>query len=163
MFESNLTNIVEPLVQGNGCELWGIDLIRGKSKPIVRVYIDAIGGATIEDCEKVSNDINFELPIDSAFIDFDYILEVSTPGLERKFFSAHQMKNYLGEKVLIKFKERNHTLQGKKLLTLVDVIESDIVLEDDDGNKHTVPFNNIHACNLSPDFQALLREKNEKH
>ncbi len=163
MFENNLINIVEPLVQGNGCELWGIDLIRGKSKPIIRVYIDAIGGATIEDCEKVSNDINFELPIDTDFIDFDYILEVSTPGLERKFFSANQMKNYLGQQVLIKFKERDHALHGKKLLTLIEVVGSDIVLKDEDGNKHTVLFSNIHTCNLSPDFQALLREKNEKH
>ena len=73
------------------------------------------------------------------------------------------MKNYLGEKVLINFKESNRSLHGKKLLTLVDVEDSDIVLMDDDGNNHTVPFSNILTCNLSPDFQALLREKNEKH
>ena len=163
MFENKLTNIVEPLVNGNGCELWGIDLIRGKSKPIIRVYIDAIGGATIEDCEKVSHDINFELPVNSDFIDLDYVLEVSTPGLERKFFSANQMKNYLGEKVFIKFKHSDHSFNVKKLLTLIEVVDSDIFLKDDQSNIHKVPFSNIHTCNLSPDFQLLMRNKNEKH
>ncbi|MEK9649969.1 MAG: BCR family protein [Gammaproteobacteria bacterium] len=163
MIENKLINIVEPLVQGNGCELWGIDLIRGKTKPIFRIYIDAIGGATIEDCEKVSNDINFELPADTDFIDLDYVLEVSTPGLERKFFTIHQMKDYLGQKVLIKIKENNQLFHGKKILTLVDVIEENVILEDDLNNSFTVPFNTIHTCNLSPDYQVLLREKNEKH
>jgi ribosome maturation factor RimP len=158
MFENKIVNIVEPLVHGNGCELWGIDLIRGKSKPIVRIYIDAIGGATIDDCEKISHDINFELPADDELADFDYILEVSTPGIERKFFSANQMKNYLGELVSIKLREGNHLIQGKKVLTLVGVEDENILLEDEQHNRHTVQFASIQTCNLSPDFRALLNE-----
>ena len=45
-------SIVEPSVTANGCDLWGIDFIHGANTPILRVFIDAVGGATIEDCEK---------------------------------------------------------------------------------------------------------------
>ena len=49
------------------------------------MFIDAINGATIEDCENISRDLNLELSLDLDFID-DYVLEVSTPGLDRKLF-----------------------------------------------------------------------------
>ena len=55
-------SIVEPSVTANGCDLWGIDFIHGANTPILRVFIDAVGGATIEDCEKISKDLNYELP-----------------------------------------------------------------------------------------------------
>ena len=56
-------SIVEPSVTANGCDLWGIDFIHGANTPILRVFIDAVGGATIEDCEKISKDLNYELPL----------------------------------------------------------------------------------------------------
>ena len=55
-----IENVIDPVVSSHGCELWGIDLLRGKKRPTIRVYIDAIAGATIEDCEKVAKDLNYE-------------------------------------------------------------------------------------------------------
>ena len=46
-------SLVEPSVTANGCDLWGIDFIHGANSPILRVFIDAVGGATIEDCENI--------------------------------------------------------------------------------------------------------------
>ena len=65
-------SIVEPSVTANGCDLWGIDFIHGANTPILRVFIDAVGGATIEDCEKISKDLNYELPLDNFFAELDY-------------------------------------------------------------------------------------------
>ncbi|GIS02856.1 MAG: hypothetical protein CM15mP104_0770 [Gammaproteobacteria bacterium] len=48
-----IKEIVNPTIEGNGCELWGIDLINKKNLPTIRIFIDAIGGATIQDCEKL--------------------------------------------------------------------------------------------------------------
>ena len=66
-----------PSVTANGCDLWGIDFIHGANTPILRVFIDAVGGATIEDCEKISKDLNYELPLDNFFAELDYTLEAS--------------------------------------------------------------------------------------
>ena len=79
--QEDIENEIKPVVISHGCELWGIELLRGKKRPTIRVYIDAIAGATIDDCEKVAKDLNYELALNDAFIDQDYILEVSTPGI----------------------------------------------------------------------------------
>ena len=97
-------SIVEPLVTANGCDLWGIDFIHGANTPILRVFIDAVGGATIEDCEKISKDLNYELPLDNFFAELDYTLEVSTPGIERKIYRAEQFDQFVGERFKIKLK-----------------------------------------------------------
>ncbi|GIS02855.1 MAG: hypothetical protein CM15mP104_0760 [Gammaproteobacteria bacterium] len=44
------------------------------------------------------------MPVHDLFNDAEYVLEVSTPGLDRKFFYLDQLKNYIGEKFLVKFK-----------------------------------------------------------
>ena len=81
----DLKNIIEPATRIHNCEFWGIEVLRGKKRPTLRVFIDTKIGATIEDCENVSKDLNYEAEIDNILGD-DYILEVSTPGVERKFF-----------------------------------------------------------------------------
>ena len=42
-----IENAINPAVESHGCILWGIDLLRGKKRPIIRIFIDAIAGATI--------------------------------------------------------------------------------------------------------------------
>ena len=101
---NRITEVVKPVIEANGCELWGIDLINKKNLPTIRIYIDAIGGATIEDCEKISTELNFEMPIYDFLSDFEYVLEVSTPGLDRKFFILISFSNILVRNFLLSLK-----------------------------------------------------------
>ena len=52
MDRENLVEMIKPVVTGNGCDFWGLELVHGKNTPTIRVFIDAIGVPTIEDCEK---------------------------------------------------------------------------------------------------------------
>ena len=63
-----IENMIKPVAESHGCELWGVDLLRGKRRPTIRAYIDAIAGATIEDCEKVAQDLNYELAIQTHLL-----------------------------------------------------------------------------------------------
>ena len=92
-------------MESHGCVLWGVELLRGKRRAYIRVYIDAIAGATIEDCEKVAQDLNYELALNDSFIDQDYVLEVSTPGIDRKFFKAEQLALFIAEEFTLKLRE----------------------------------------------------------
>ena len=92
---------IEPVVTSHGCELWGIELLRGKKRPTIRVFIDAIAGATINDCEKVAKDLNYELALNDTFFDQDYVLEVSTPGVDRKIFKDRTTFCISQRKILI--------------------------------------------------------------
>ena len=96
---------IEPAVTSHGCELWGIELVRGKKRPIIRVFIDAIAGATIDDCEKVAKDLNYELALNDTFLDQDYVLEVSTPGIDRKIFKVEQLSAFIKEDFDLKLRE----------------------------------------------------------
>ena len=74
-------NIIKPVVHRNNCFLWGIEILRGKKKNTLRVYIDSKNSADINDCEIISKDLSYEPEIDINLGD-DYVLEVSTPGID---------------------------------------------------------------------------------
>ena len=57
MIKEDIELFLRPTIEASGCDLWGIDFIHGANTPILRVFIDAVGGATIEDCEKISKDL----------------------------------------------------------------------------------------------------------
>ena len=69
MEKDKIKQIIEPIVKEHGCDFWGLEISQGKNIPTLRVFIDAINGATIEDCENISRDLNLELSVDSDFID----------------------------------------------------------------------------------------------
>ena len=150
-----IEDIIEPVVTSHGCELWGVELLRGKKRPTVRVYIDAIAGATLEDCEKVAKDLNYDLPLHDPFLDQDYVLEVSTPGIDRKFFKAEQLTAFLKEEFDIKLREIEN---GKKSLVakLVDV-NDDQILFHCGQEKMSLNFIDLDLCRLKPNFEELMR------
>ena len=150
-----IENVIDPVVSSHGCELWGIDLLRGKKRPTIRVYIDAIAGATIEDCEKVAKDLNYELALNDTFIDQDYILEVSTPGIDRKFFKAEQLGSFLEEEFSLKLRENK---DGKKSIVakLIDV-QNDEILFHYGNEEMSLNFMDIDLCRLKPNCEELMR------
>ena len=54
MVKDEIEIIVEPVIKRHNCFLWGIEILRGKRRPTLRIYIDSGEGANIEDCENVS-------------------------------------------------------------------------------------------------------------
>ena len=150
-----IENAIEPVVNSHGCELWGIELLRGKKRPTIRVYIDAISGATIDDCEKVAKDLNYELALSDTFLDEDFILEVSTPGIDRKFFKAEQLAGFLKEEFDLKLREMKN---GKKsfVAQLIDVNDNEILFHCGE-EEMSLNFLDLDLCKLKPDFEELMR------
>jgi ribosome maturation factor RimP len=156
MVINEIDKIVEPVIERHNCHLWGIEILRGKKRPTLRIYIDSTIGASIYDCENISKDLNYEIDFDTTLGD-DYILEVSTPGIERRFFKQNQLLNYIGEDIKIKLRE---PLEGKKNIegVLVDCNDEYFLIE---SNKfeYNLDFNDIDICRLSPDFEKLMKEE----
>ena len=150
-----IEDAIEPIVSSHGCQLWGIELLRGKKRPTIRVYIDAIAGASIDDCEKVAKDLNYELALNDAFLDQDYILEVSSPGIDRKFFKAEQLSAFLKEEFDLKLKEIKN---GKKsfVAKLIDVNDDEILFYYGE-EKMSLSFIDLDLCRLKPNFEELMR------
>ena len=156
-----IENAINPAVESHGCILWGIDLLRGKKRPIIRIFIDAIAGATINDCEKVAKDLNYELAIHNAFVDQDYILEVSTPGIDRKFFKVDQLDSYINKEFNLKLRA---SIRGKKTLTAkLTNITNDLVCFQSGDEEINLNFFDLDQCRLKPDFKEIMRINNGKY
>ena len=89
-----VTALALPLVEAAGLELWGIELL-GEGRPILRVYVEAAGGVTIEQCAVLSRQLGLALDVEDI-IPSAYTLEVSSPGFSRPFFSPEQLAAHVG-------------------------------------------------------------------
>ena len=146
---------IEPVVTSHGCELWGIELVRGKKRPTIRVFIDAIAGATIDDCEKVAKDLNYELALNDMFFDKDYVLEVSTPGIDRKIFKAEQLSAFIEEDFDLKLREIKN---GKRSIVAKLIhVDKDEILFQIGEEKMILNFIDLDLCQLKPNFEELMR------
>jgi len=152
----NLVEMIKPVVTGNGCDFWGLELVHGKNTPTIRVFIDAIGGPTIEDCEKISHELNLEFSLDDSLIE-DYILEVSSPGLDRKIFYPEQLLEYVNEVFKVKLREKVNNL--KTLQGVLEEVDKEILHLKVKKEVFEINFNNIESCKLMPDFKKILGKK----
>lgn len=86
----------------------------------LRVYIDKDTGIDLDDCEKVSNEINDILDKEN-YIDKQYFLEVSSPGIERILRKEKHLEENLGKEVEIKlFRAIDNEKQLSGILTKFD-------------------------------------------
>ena len=153
----NFKNIIEPVVKRNNCKLWGIEILRGKKRIKLRVYIDSNKDIDITDCENVSKDLNYEPSLDMN-LGNDYILEVSTPGIDRKFFNISQLKDFIGNELEFKTKEIiNGTRKFNGKLIECDEIHFSVDVKKDFMK---FKFSDIDLCKLKPNYNELMKEKN---
>jgi ribosome maturation factor RimP len=90
-----------PIIEENNCELVDIEYIKEGPEWYLRVYIDKEGGVTVDDCQKVSEALSDLLDrVDP--IDHSYILEVSSPGVERPLKTKRDYDHFTGREVEIK-------------------------------------------------------------
>ena len=136
------------LIEGLGCELVGVELRRGGSHGLVRVYIDTPNGVTVDDCERVSRQVSALLDVEEPMRGA-YTLEVSSPGLDRPLFTLAHYQRYCGERVRLSF---NGLWEGRRHLTGVLLeVQPDAVVVVDGELSMTVPFAAIARGRLVPD------------
>ena len=157
MNKDEFKNIIEPVVNRNKCILWGIEILRGKKRNTLRVYIDSNNTVDINDCENISKDLSYEPMLDTSLGD-DYILEVSSPGVDRKFFNIDQLDNFLGEELELRSKE---LIDGKRRFSgiLIKCEEKYFYLKDlNNTNLIKFKFTELDMCKLKPNYNKLIKE-----
>jgi Uncharacterized protein conserved in bacteria len=102
--QSQLEELLEPVVESMGCELWGLEYFAQGRKSMLRIYIDKKpDGVLVEDCESISRQISSVLDVEDP-ITGEYTLEVSSPGMDRPLFKLKQFSEYVGETIAIKLR-----------------------------------------------------------
>src|SRR5438128_3432023 len=92
---------IEKIVSSEGLELVHVDYHRQGRGYLLRVDIDKDGGVTLDDCQLVSHQISAYLDVDDV-IPSEYELQVSSPGLDRKFYRDSDYQKFLGRLVRVK-------------------------------------------------------------
>lgn len=103
--EARIAALAEPFIAAQELSLWGIELAMA-NKPMVRIFVDNEEGASIDQCARISRHLGMALEVEDV-MQSAYILEVSSPGLERPFFSAGQMAAYIGRYVELSLFDAN--------------------------------------------------------
>ena len=139
-----IKKVLEEDIQRLGCKVWGLELFGRRSNQTLRIYIDKNEGISVEDCEKVSKHASKVLDTVNEFSE-NYILEVSSPGLDRKFFYNEQYMDYLNEPLKVTFfdSQNKKTIKGR----LEEVDKTSIKLEMKEGPMQ-IAFSSIIQANL---------------
>lgn len=147
--EEQLKSLIEPLVTGLGCELWGIEYVQHGRTSSLKVFIESPDGVDVEDCARVSRQVSSMLDVEEP-VKGEYNLEVSSPGLDRRLFTRDQFEAYVGVKVAVKLYKQ---FEGRKRYTglLCGVENDDVVIRVDD-EEYLLPMEQIHKAHVVPEF-----------
>jgi len=94
-----ITELTLPITEREGVNLYDLEIVTEGGRRIVRLYISKareLGPVSVDDCYRVSQALSLQLDVDDP-IPFQYDLEVSSPGLERKLTKDWHFKEAIGE------------------------------------------------------------------
>ena len=102
--------LAEPVVQAHGLELWDVEYGKEVGRYVLRIYIDRASGVGIDDCERVSRELDPLLDEADPIAD-SYTFEVSSAGAERALKRPSDFPRFMGETVEVKLYS---PLEGRK-------------------------------------------------
>jgi ribosome maturation factor RimP len=143
-----LKDIVGPVLEEMGIELVDLQVLGSEGRTILRVYVDQENGISLERCTLVSREIADILdrkdPMKSR-----YILEVSSPGLDRPLKTRRDFERNLNKNVKIKYKDGDKGSRVKGKVKIVD--DSKVVLEREQ-EEITIDLKSIELAKLVIEF-----------
>ena len=131
--EEKVESLVKDKIEKIGYEQYDVIYTKEGSNKILRIVIDSEKGISLDDCEKVNNEI--KETIDEANpIEEQYFLEISSPGIERLLRKDWQLKKFKGEEVNIKLFKKDENGKKEYTGTLGDVTENTLDVETEGEN-----------------------------
>jgi ribosome maturation factor RimP len=158
-----IREIAERVAQSNDLELIDVELHGGGKSRMLRVYIDKPGGVTHEDCANFSREAGTIFDVEDAVPGAQYLLEVSSPGLDRKLSKPEEFERFTGSMVKLMTRDPvdgNRHFEGR----LKSVHDGRISLELSErkkskkheaveaGTEIEIELRNIEKANLVPEF-----------
>ena len=140
-----------------GVEFVHLEIAGTKRNQIVRIFADKNGGITIEDCSNVSRAVEAAMDADD-FMPAAYVLEVSSPGLDRELYSVADFEKFAGKLAKIKMKP---DFDGPKALNgrIVKVEGAEITFDDRTAGELVFPYESVAKANLKIDIEQELNRR----
>jgi len=144
--EARITILAEQVAASMGMEVVLVEIKGGGNRSIVRTFIDKPGGVSLNDCERFSKRLSVLLDVED-WIPFSYILEVSSPGLNRPLIKEADYRRFAGQNAKVRTRlpvEGQRSFRGKVL----GITEGRVGLEVAPGKQIEIALSNIEKANL---------------
>jgi len=154
--------IIERVAGSLGVEVVEVELRGGGKSRMLRIFIDKPAGVTHEDCATLSREVSTIFDVEDAMPGGPYVLEVSSPGLDRKLSRATDFERFQGSRVKLTTRDPvngNRHFEGRLehfgagRLTL-DLAEARKKFRPKEGTaeKLEIELANVEKANLVPEI-----------
>jgi ribosome maturation factor RimP len=159
--ENKVREFAAAAASESGFELVHVEFTGTGKQAAVRVFIDKVGGITHDDCSQMSHALERHME-PAELINGRYILEVSSPGIERGLYGLKDFERFSGESAKIKTVS---AINGQKNFrgTVLGVSAGDVKFEDRTSGKVSIPWDLISKANLEFDIERELKESKKKN
>jgi ribosome maturation factor RimP len=156
--------VVERVAVSSGLEVVEMELKGSGKARMLRIFIDKPGGVTHEDCASLSREVGTILDVEDIVPGDSYLLEVSSPGLDRKLVRSADYQRFTGSRVKLTtrnpvngnrhFEGRLTTFQNETLTLEVGAAQKKkkSPSEENSPQKLEIELSNIEKANLVPEI-----------
>ena len=148
-YEAKTEEILLPIAEENGVEIYDVEYVKEGSDWYLRAYIDKPGGITVNDCEAVSRAFSDKLD-ENDFIEDSYIMEISSPGLDRPLKKEKDFARSMGK--LVEIRTYRPIEKQKEFCGILNAYDESSVTIDEDGQLRTFDKKDIALIRLAIEF-----------
>jgi ribosome maturation factor RimP len=147
---ARIEGLLHDVVEAKGLELLHVEYRPRGATSLLKVYVDKLGGVNLEDCERVSKHISVLLDVEDL-IPHHYVLEVSSPGIERPLFRESDYQRFIGKEIRLMTTEKIEN--RRKFTGFIRNLTKGILSLECDEKTYQIPFGKIKEANLVYRFQ----------
>ncbi|HSW10955.1 MAG TPA: ribosome maturation factor RimP [Bacillota bacterium] len=148
--EAGVAGLAVPIAERLGLELVEVAYSRASGSWQLRVILDKENGIGVEDCQRFSEELGRALD-EADLVPHSYLLEVSSPGMERPLKREADFQRFAGERVqVVVFAP----IDGRKRLVgqLLGLVEGEVRVRLESGEVVGVPYTAVARARLAPEF-----------
>ena len=142
--------LIEPILNEMDVELVDVEFLSVRSKWVLRIFVDEQDGITLDRCAQVSKEIGTLIDM-KDIVEHEYVLEVSSPGLNRPLKKVKDFIWATGKKVTLKTVS---PVNGRRKFTgiLKSFNEGALAIQTD-NDVFSLPLKNVEKANLVYEFE----------
>jgi ribosome maturation factor RimP len=142
-----IRQMAEGVASSEGLELVNLEWAGPVGRGVLRLIIDRPDGAVSHrDCENMSRQLGTLLDVEDA-VDGRYVLEVASPGLDRKLYRPADYQRFRGRRVKVKLRQPLPG-RGRKFQARLEGLAGGVVSFEVDGQPVQVPYDDIEVVKL---------------
>ena len=146
---NQVADLVEPILGEMGFELVDVEYLSKHGRWVLRLYVDKEGGLTIDDCARLSGEIGDLIDVKDV-IKHGYVLEISSPGLNRPLKKERDFIWATGKRVKVRMVE---PVNGRRNFTgYLENFEDGTLYVETEGSLVALPWIRVDKANLVYEF-----------